>query len=316
MRDVLRRVFLARAAVAVGAVISIPRPIVHAQKHAPAEQAILTRTIPSTNESIPAVGMGTWQTFDVDPNDEQALKQLTEVLQFFCDAGGRVIDTAPMYGRAEEVTGLLTDRMMLTDKLFLATKVRIDGERAGVEQMERSLARLKRAKIELMQVHNLVDWQTQLKTLRAWKDRGTFRYIGITHWSGREFDQMERIMRHEKVDFVQLPYSIANRAAETRLLPAARDSGTAVLVMRPFEGGTLFGSVRNKPLPEFAHEFASSWAQLFLKFILVHPAVTCVIPATANPTHMTDNMRAGYGRLPTENEKNRIVEILRTGGGR
>ena len=271
---------------------------------------MLARTIPRTDEAIPAVGMGTWQTFDVAPTDERALAPLAEVLQIFTGGGGRVIDSSPMYGRAEEVTGVLSERLKINDELWLATKVWTGGEEAGVAQMKRSLDRLKREKLELMQIHNLTDWQTQLKTLRAWKERGTFRYIGITHYAPGRFDDMERILRAEKLDFVQLPYSIAVRAAEQRLLPAARDTGTAVLVMRPFEGGNLFTSTRGKPLPDFVSPWASSWAQAFLKFILAHEAITCVIPATSKPQHMRDNIQAGYGRLPNEEERKRLVELL------
>ena len=271
---------------------------------------MLTRTIPRSGEAIPAVGMGTWQTFDVDPADEKALAPLAEVLQIFFDGSGRVIDSSPMYGRAEEVTGLLSERLKINDKLWLATKVWTGGEDAGIAQMKRSLARLKRDKLELMQIHNLTDWQTQLPTLRAWKDGGTFRYIGITHYAPQRFDEMERILRDEKLDFVQLPYSIAMRKAEDRLLPAARETGTAVLVMRPFEGGNLFASTRNKPLPDFVAPWASTWGQAFLKFILAHEAVTCVIPATSKPQHMRDNIQAGYGRLPNEEERKRLVKVL------
>src|SRR5687767_12361226 len=184
---------------------------------------MLTRKIARTNEAIPAVGMGTWQTFDVDPADERAMAPLAEVLQIFTGGGGRVIDSSPMYGRAEEVTGLLSERLKINDKLWLATKVWTGGAEAGVAQMKRSLERLKREKLELMQIHNLTDWQTQLKTLRAWKERGALRYIGITHYAPGRFDDMERILRDERVDFVQLPYSVAMRAAERRLLPAASD---------------------------------------------------------------------------------------------
>ena len=282
-----------------------------AQPTQPAEpRRMLMRKVPRTGEEIPAVGMGTWQTFDVDPSDEKALAPLVEVLQVFVNGGGRVVDSSPMYGRAEEVTGLLSDRLKINEELWLATKVWTGGEEAGVAQMKRSLGRLKRDKIELMQVHNLTDWETQLKTLRAWKERGTFRYIGVTHFAPSRFADMEQILRGEKLDFVQLPYSIGVRVAEQRLLPAARDSGTAVLVMRPFEGGNLFASARDKPLADFVKPWAASWGQAFLKFILAHEAVTCVIPATSKPQHMRDNVEAGYGRLPSAEERKRLVEFL------
>ena len=308
-----RREFLTRSCATVSAALLTARS--HGNAAAQTTQPVkskpmLTRTIPGSGEAIPAVGMGTWQTFDVDPADEKALAPLAEVLQIFYASSGRVIDSSPMYGRAEEVTGLLSERLKINDKLCLATKVWTGGEEAGIAQMKRSLDRLKRDKLELMQIHNLTDWETQLKTLRAWKERGTFRYIGITHYAPGRFDDMERILRDEKLDFVQLPYSIAVRAAERSLLPAARDTGTAVLVMRPFEGGNLFASTRGKPLPEFVTPWASSWAQAFLKFILAHEAVTCVIPATSKPQHMRDNIQAGYGRLPSGEERKRLVEAL------
>jgi diketogulonate reductase-like aldo/keto reductase len=271
---------------------------------------MLMRMIPSTRHSVPAIGLGTWQTFDIDPADDAAAPPLEQVLRIFHDGGGRVIDTSPMYRRAEAVTGLLSERLKINDDLFLATKVWTRGDVEGIAQMERSLALLKRQRIELMQIHNLTDWQTQLRTLRAWKEQGRVRYIGITHYAAGRFDEMEQILRRERLDFVQLPYSIAMREAEKRLLPAARDTRTAVLVMRPFEGGNLFASTRNRPLPEFVQPFASSWAQAFLKFILAHETVTCVIPATSKPQHMSDNIRAGYGRLPSQEERQRLVRIM------
>ena len=309
-----RRTFLARSCTAAAAAAFLASRGQRGASARPTQPAdarqMLMRKIPRTGEQIPAVGMGTWQTFDVDPSDEKALAPLAEVLEIFAGGGGRVIDSSPMYGRAEEVTGLLSDRLKLNDKLWLATKVWTGGEEAGVAQMKRSLDRLKRGKLELMQVHNLTDWQTQLKTLRAWKERGTFRYIGITHFAPSRFADMEQILRTERLDFVQLPYSIGVRVAEEKLLLAARETGTAVLVMRPFEGGNLFASTRDKPLPDFVKDWASSWGQAFLKFILAHDAVTCVIPATSKPQHMRDNIEAGYGRLPSEEERKRLIELL------
>jgi diketogulonate reductase-like aldo/keto reductase len=309
-----RRTFLARsctAAATTALLSSLGQRRAWAQPTRPAEpRQVLMRKIPRSGEQIPAVGMGTWQTFDVDPADEKKLAPLAEVLQIFFDAGGRVIDSSPMYGRAEEVTGLLSDRLKVNDKLWLATKVWTGGEEAGIAQMKRSLDRMKRGKLELMQIHNLTDWRVQLKTLRAWKERGALRYIGITHYAPGRFDEMERILRDEKLDFVQLPYSIAMRKSEERLLPVARDTGTAVLVMRPFEGGNLFASTRDKPLPDVVTPWAASWGGAFLKFILAHDAVTCVIPATSKPQHMRDNIEAGYGRLPSEEERTRLVESL------
>lgn len=301
-----RREFLRRASAAAVAAAACR---LHAAEPA-TQPSMMVRKIPSSGELIPVVGMGTWQTFDVNPDNAGALGPLADVLRIFFDAGARVIDSSPMYGNSERVTGLLSERLGMNDKLFLATKVWTTGEARGIEQMNRSLELLRRERIELMQIHNLTDWRTQLKTLRAWKDAGRFRYIGITHYALMRFDEMEQILRAEKLDFVQLPYSIAMRAAEQRLLPAAADTGTAVLVMRPFEGGNLFASVREKPLPDFVQGFASSWAQAFLKFILANEAITCVIPATSKPQHMRDNVQAGLGRLPELDERRRLVQAI------
>lgn len=222
-----------------------------------------------------------------------------------------MVDASPMYGRAEEVTGMLSSRLGINVDLFLATKVWTTGEAAGVKQLEASLRRLGRERLELMQIHNLVDWRVHLKTLRAWKEQGRFRYIGVTHYQRSAFPELERIVREEKIDFVQLPYSIEMREAEKRLLPAARDAGVAVLVMRPFEVGGLFEKVRKEPLPDFVREFAGSWAQAFLKFILAHEVVTAVIPATSRPEHMKDNLEAGFGPLPDVKARVRLVAAVR-----
>jgi len=258
------------------------------------------------------IGLGTWQTFDVGDAAEERTP-LTEVLRRFLAAGARVIDSSPMYGRAEQVTGDLLAGLGgdAAGQPFLATKVWTSGKQAGIEQMERSLARLRRKRIDLMQVHNLLDWQTHLPVLREWKQAGRIRYLGVTHHAHGAFAELERVVRTESVDFVQLPYSMADRAAEARLLPAARDTGTAVLVMRPFEEGQLFARVKGKQLPAWAADIdCSSWAQLFLKFILGHPAVSCPIPATSKPDHLADNVQAGYGRLPDEAMRKRMLTEL------
>ena len=281
-----------------------------AQPGAASSAVMIQRTIASSGEKVPAVGMGTWQTFDPPDLSAASLRPLEEVLRVFSDAGGRVVDSSPMYGSSERVTGLLSQRLGVNEKLFIATKVWTSGESQGTRQMERSLSELRRERLELMQVHNLVDWRTQLRTLRRWKDAGRLKYIGVTHYQRSAFDELERIMKQERVDFVQLPYSIAMRAAEDRLLPVAAETGTAVLVNRPFEGGSLFSQVRSKPLPDAVRPYAESWGQAFLKYVLAHPAVTCVIPATSNPRHMHDNARAGLGRLPDEDERRRLVAAL------
>ena len=303
-----RRTFLGHAAALAACGLAGGR-LLHAQATT-SPSPMLSRTIHSSGESIPVIGMGTWQTFDPPNLDAASLAPLEEVMKVFFDAGGRIVDSSPMYGKSEEVTGILAERLKLTERLFLATKVWTEGQAAGVRQMEQSLKLLKRDRIELMQIHNLVDWQTHLKTLREWKDAGRIKYIGITHYTRSAFDALDKIIRDEKIDFVQLPYSIAVREAEQRLLPAAKDRGVAVLVNRPFEGGDLFASVRDKPLPDFIRPFAGTWAQAFLKYLLADDAVTCVIPATSKPQHMRDNVLSGSGELPDADARRRLVDLL------
>jgi aryl-alcohol dehydrogenase-like predicted oxidoreductase len=269
-----------------------------------------TRRIPRTGEELPAIGLGTWQTFDVGPSPA-ARAPLAEVLRAFLAAGGRAIDSSPMYGRAEEVTGDLLAGLPGAPRPFLATKVWTRGRAAGEAQVAESMRRLRADPLDLLQVHNLLDWQAHLPTLRALKAAGRIRYVGITHYALDAFDDLERLLRSESLDFVQLPYSVATREAERRLLPAAAETGTAVLVMRPFEEGALFRAVRGKPLPGWAKEVgATAWSQLFLKFILAHPAVTAVLPATADPRHLAENVGAGQGPLPDEGLRRRIAAAL------
>jgi aryl-alcohol dehydrogenase-like predicted oxidoreductase len=267
-----------------------------------------TRPIPRTQEAIPTVGLGTWQAFDVDPASRAPQAQ---VMKQFLAAGGRVIDSSPMYGRAEEVVGDVLADLGAIGKPFLATKVWTRGKREGIAEMERSRKRMRAERIDLMQIHNLLDWQTHLPVLREMKQAGTIRYLGVTHYSHGELPQIERMMKTESLDFVQVPYNIADRAVEARVLPTAADTGTAVLVMRPFEEGALFRRVKGKPLPAFAAELdCTSWAQLFLKFIIGHPAVTCPIPATADPAHLEDNMKAAFGRLPDAAQRKAMIAAL------
>jgi len=270
---------------------------------------MLTRPIPATNEPLPVVGLGTWQTFDVG-DDRAALDQRREVLRILFEAGGTVIDSSPMYGRAEEVVGTLLGEMGMRDKAFLATKVWTSGGAAGVKQMQASAAKMRAPRIDLMQIHNLVDWRTHLRTLRAWKEQKKFRYIGITHYTDPALDDLAAVIRAEPIDFVQFGYSIASRVAEARLLPLCAERGVAVIVNQPFDGGALFGQVRGKALPEWSAEVdCASWSQLFLKFILSHPAVTCVVPGTARPDHARDNFAAGIGRLPDAAQRRRMAEF-------
>jgi diketogulonate reductase-like aldo/keto reductase len=269
--------------------------------------AIRKRPIPSTGELLPVVGLGTSDEFEVVPGDN--LEPLREVLRLFAARGGTVVDTAPVYGNAESVIGQLVTELDLTKKLFLATKVRTYGKQAGIEQMQTSEFLLNKHPLDLIEVHSLVDVDTQLDNLRRWKGAGRVRYIGVTHSRTSAHDELERLMQKEKLDFVQLNYSFTEPHAEQRLLPLAADKGIAVIANRPFENGALFRRVKGKALPAWAGDFdCKSWAQFSLKYILSHPAVTCVIPATSNPKHLVDNMGAGVGSLPDKSMRRRMRE--------
>jgi diketogulonate reductase-like aldo/keto reductase len=302
-RDVLRGLVLAAAAVPLSA--RVP-----ARRNAMAAPTMISRPIPSSGEAMPVVGLGTSQVFDVGA-DEPARQPLRAVLQTFVDAGGRIIDTSPMYGRAETVTGDLVAEAGVRSRVFLATKVWSSGREAGIAQMRRSAELLKSPVIDLMQIHNLVDWRTHLATLRAMKAAGTIRYIGITHYTTGALSELARIIVSEPgIDFVQCAYSLGTRAAETALLPVAAERNVAVILNRPFEDGGMFRRVRGRSLPEWAAEFdCTSWAQLFLKYIIAEPAVTCAIPATANPAHMADDLKAGFGRLPDARQREQIRRL-------
>jgi len=264
------------------------------------------RPIPQGNEPLPVVGIGTWQTFDI-PQTQAEMDQRKDVLRVLFEAGGKVIDSSPMYGRAEAVVGALLDDMKAHDRAFLATKVWTTGEAAGIRQMTESAAKM-RGPIDLMQIHNLVDWRTHLRTLRAWKDEKRIRYIGLTHYTVPALDELAAIIRTERIDVLQFAYSINVRAAEARLLPLAAERGVAVIVNQPFDSGSLFQKVRGKALPEWAAELdCASWGQFFLKYILGHAAVTCVIPGTARPDHARDNIAAGIGRLPDDAQRKRMA---------
>jgi aryl-alcohol dehydrogenase-like predicted oxidoreductase len=272
--------------------------------------AMLMRSIPASGEKLPVIGLGTWKVFDVDLTPENE-KQLSDVLSLFVRMGARVIDSSPMYGRSEEVIGALATKLALHEKLFLATKVWTRGKRVGIESMERSFERLRTKRIDLMQVHNLVDVTRQLATMRDWKAQGRFRYIGVTHYDSSAFGEVEKVLRGEKLDFLQINYSIMEREAEEKILPLAQERGVAVIINRPFGGGDIFARVRAKALPDWAAEFdCRSWAQFFLKWIVAHPAVTCAIPATDNVRHLHDNMEAGSGRLPTAKQRQQMVELV------
>jgi diketogulonate reductase-like aldo/keto reductase len=271
----------------------------------------MSRPIPSSGEAIPIVGLGTWRVFDVghSPAERAPLK---DVLKSLVELGGRVVDSSPMYGAAESVAGDLAAELGITDKLFLATKVWTSGREAGVAQMERSLQRLRAPRLDLIQIHNLLDWRTHLRTLRESKAAGRIRYLGVTHYTASAYDELERVLRAETLDFVQVNYSLGEREAERRILPMARDRGVAVLANRPFAEGGLFQRVRAQPVPPWAAEFdCESWAQFFLKWILAHPAVTCAIPGTSRPQHMLDNLKAAIGKLPDAATRDRMAAHIR-----
>jgi len=275
-----------------------------------AAPAMIARAIPSSGEALPVIGLGTSQVFDVG-GDAASRQPLAEVLRLMLDAGGKIIDTSPMYGRAEAVTGDLVAEAGARPRVFLATKVWTSGREAGISQMRRSAELLKSPVVDLIQVHNLSDWRTQLATLRAMKAEGKIRYIGITHYTTGALTELARILQSEPgIDFVQCAYSLGTRDAETALLPTAAKRGVAVIVNRPFEDGDLFRRVRGRAVPEWAAEFdCTSWAQLFLKYIIAEPAVTCAIPATANPAHMEDDLKAGLGRLPDAKQRQQIRQL-------
>ena len=269
--------------------------------------SILARPIPASGETIPAVGLGTWRTFDVGTGSA-ARAPLREVLQQFVALGGRVIDSSPMYGAAEGVVGDLATDLGVADALFLATKVWTSGRDAGIAQMDRAMKLMRAKRLDLMQIHNLLDWRTHLRTLREWKQAGRIRYLGVTHYTSSSYDELERVLAAERLDFLQINYSLGEREAERRILPLAKDRGVAVLVNRPFSEGNLFSRVRGEALPAWAAEVdCESWAQIFLKWILAHPAVTCVIPATSKAQHLVDNMKAGTGALPDQAMRDRIA---------
>jgi diketogulonate reductase-like aldo/keto reductase len=270
--------------------------------------ALLARPIPATGESLPVIGLGTWQVFDVG-SSAAARAPLREVLSMFVKAGGRVIDSSPMYGTSEAVVGDLCAELGVCPKLFVATKVWTSGRDEGVRQMETSFRRLRVERMDLMQVHNLVDVATHTKTLSEWKAKGRVRHIGITHYASSAYAEVERWLKTGQYDFLQINYSLAEPESEWRLLPLARERKVAVIANRPFAEGAMFRRVRGKPLPPWAKEFgAVSWAQFFLKWILGHPAVTCTIPGTGKPEHMADNLAAGYGALPDEAMRRRMAE--------
>ena len=271
---------------------------------------LLRRTVPRSGEQLPAIGLGTYIVLDV-ATDGPEINELREVMRGFVAGGARVVDSSPMYGLAEARVGDLSNALKLRDQLFLATKVWTSGRDAGIAQMRNSFKLMRTQKIDLMQVHNLLDTATHMKTMREWQQAGTLRYLGITHYHSGAYAELEKLLKTREYDFVQFNYSLAEREAETRLLNIAADSGTAVIVNRPFAQGELFPRVRGKSLPQWAAEFdCDSWAQFFLKYILGHPAVTCVIPGTGKLAHLRDNLKAGTGRLPDAKMRQRMASHI------
>ena len=268
------------------------------------------RPIPSSRETLPAVGLGTWQTFDVGGSESER-GQLRQVLSELVKLGGSVVDSSPMYGSSESVVGDLAAGINLRQQLFLATKIWTDGREAGIQQMQQSLKRLRTDYLDLMQVHNLLDWRTHLVTLRQWKDQGKIRYIGVTHYTESAYDELARVLKAEALDFVQINYSIVEREADRKILPLAQERRLGVLVNRPFAQAALFSKVRGKPLPTWAKEIGcGSWAQFFLKFVISHPGVTCAIPGTSNVEHLRDNMQAGMPPFPDQAMRERMARTV------
>jgi diketogulonate reductase-like aldo/keto reductase len=305
-----RRRFLTLAA-GVSAVLTFDRAFAtSAPSTETGGKTMLTRAIPSSNEPLPIVGLGTYRGFDVEPSSP-AYKQLPEVLSALFKKGGTVIDSSPMYGRAEQTTGELLSIHEPRSPAFLATKVWTRGREEGIAQMEQSFSLLQTDRIDLIQIHNLLDWQTHLPTLREWKEQGRIRYIGITHYTPTAYEEVEAVLKAEAVDFLQINYALDDRGVEQRILPLCRKRGVAVICNRPFGGGGLLERLKGKPLPGWAAQVGvTSWAQLALKFLLSHSAVTCVIPGTGNPRYMAENAGAGFGPMLTNAQREQLIDIV------
>ncbi|MGZ5475748.1 MAG: aldo/keto reductase [Thermoanaerobaculia bacterium] len=295
-RDAIRLAVTAGTALAAGVARSAPREVMR------------SKPIPSSGEPLPVIGLGTWQTFDVADGDRARLER---VLTEFVAAGGKLVDSSPMYGRSESVLGALKMKLGLHRSLFVATKVWTSGRDAGIEQMQHSERELHTRPIDLMQVHNLVDAGTHIPVLQEWKRQERVRYIGVTHYTSSAYGEVERVIRRETLDFLQINYSLTERDAEQRLLGLAAERGMAVIANRPFAGGQLFSRVKGRTLPAWTAEIGcGTWAQLFLKWIVSHPAVTCAVPATDDVRHLTDNVQAGFGALADQAMRRRIASLI------
>ncbi|OHV80160.1 aldo/keto reductase [Rhizobium sp. LCM 4573] len=314
MTKIQRRTILQAAGAAIGALAagSLSRERAFAQTAG--DRAIIRRVIPKTGEQVPVIGLGTFETFDILPGEPRG--HIREIIRRFHEAGGRVIDTSPLYGMSEVSVGDFAIELGIADDLFITNKTWTTGEWLSDDshseaQFRRSMERLWRSRMDVQQVHSLENYDQVLHRLRRWKDEGRVRYVGVTQWSPEYYATMERLIRTGNLDFVQVNYTIFSRQAEERILPACVDNGVAVQVNIPFEKARLFTSVQGRSLPEFAAEFgAETWAQFFLKFIISHPAVTNVVPATSSPDHVSDNMGALYGDLPDETLRARMVQHM------
>jgi len=276
-----------------------------------AQNQMLRRTIPSSGESLPIIGLGTSRVFDVDPEDREELKIRKEIIEVLLNNGGSLVDTSPMYGQSEDLLGQILDDYPRRNELFLATKVWIKGKPEGEQQISESFKKMNTTKMELIQIHNLVDWKTQIKTLRQMKESGEISYIGITHYKSSAFKEMEDIIKKEPIDFAQFNYSIGEREAEERLLPICQEYGVATIINRPFMRGKLFRSFKNQTLPDWCKDYdINSWGQFFLKYIIANPAVTNIIPATSKSKNMLDNSIAGMGRVTDLKIQKRMLEML------
>lgn len=273
------------------------------------DRTMMTRPVPSSGEKLPVVGLGTYSVFDVDSTPAQ-IARCRDIVEMLIDVGGSVIDTSPMYNRSEGVVGQVINAGVAREDLFIATKVWTDGEEAGLAQMRRSAQLMKTDVIDLMQVHNLRDTDIHMRSIRDLQEQKRIRYNGLTHYRADALDALEAAMRKHRPQFIQINYSLGEREADRRVLPLAQELGIAVIINRPYQAGRLFRAVGDASLPSWALEFADSWGQFFLKFIISHPAVTCVIPATSKPRHMVDNLGAGFGPLPTEATRQRMIEFI------
>lgn len=304
-RELTRRQFLISSGVAGLALTCPGLAVARAENATP-----IVRTIPSSGELLPAIGMGTWITFNVG-NDRQLVADRTEVLRVFFEQGGSLVDCSPMYGSAAEVLGKALDTLQARDRLFAATKVWTSDESATRAQAEASRRKWGVSRFDLLQVHNLLGWRGHLDTLKEMKANGEVRYLGITTSHGRRHDDFERIMATEPLDFVQLTYNLIDREVESRLLPLARERGIAVIVNRPFRGGDLFRRIGSEPLPSWSRAAGmNTWAEFFLKYVIAHPSVTCAIPATSKVAHMRENMAALYGPLPDDALRQRMADYV------